>query len=31
MKAFSKKLTEHQIWDVVNYVRTLGPKPAKSH
>ena len=31
MKAFNSKMTTHQIWDVVNYVRTLGPKPAKSH
>ena len=31
MKSFTKKLTAHQIWDVVNYLRTLGPKPAKSH
>jgi mono/diheme cytochrome c family protein len=31
MKAFKSKMTAHQIWDVVNYVRTLGPKPAKSH
>jgi mono/diheme cytochrome c family protein len=31
MKPFNKKMTGHQIWDVVNYVRTLGPKPAKSH
>jgi mono/diheme cytochrome c family protein len=29
MKPFREKLTAHQIWDVVNYVRTLGP--AKSH
>lgn len=29
MKAFNSKLTTRQIWDVVNYVRTLGP--AKSH
>ena len=29
MKSFNSKLTEHQIWDVVNYVRSLGP--AKSH
>lgn len=29
MKAYNSKLTTHQIWDVVNYVRTLGP--AKSH
>jgi mono/diheme cytochrome c family protein len=25
MKTFSKKLTVHQIWDVVNYVRSIGP------
>ena len=31
MKAFAKKLTVHQVWDVVNYLHTLGPKPAKSH
>jgi high-affinity iron transporter len=31
MKSFAKKLTAHQIWDVVNYIRTLGPKPAISH
>jgi mono/diheme cytochrome c family protein len=29
MKAFNSKLTEKQIWDVVNYIRTLGP--TKSH
>jgi cbb3-type cytochrome c oxidase subunit III len=29
MKSFNSKLTEHQIWDVINYVRTLAP--AKSH
>jgi mono/diheme cytochrome c family protein len=29
MKPYASKLTEHQIWDVVNYVRTLGP--TKSH
>ena len=29
MKSFNSKLTEHQIWDVVNYIRSLGP--AKSH
>jgi len=28
MKSFSKKLSEKQIWDVVNFVRTLGPKAA---
>jgi mono/diheme cytochrome c family protein len=26
MKAFGKKLNERQIWDVVNFVRTLAPK-----
>ena len=31
MRAYSPKLTEHQIWDVVNYVRSLGPKKAESH
>jgi len=31
MKPFAKKLTAHQVWDVVNYLHTLGPKPAKSH
>lgn len=29
MKAFNSKLTTRQIWDVVNYVRSIGP--AKSH
>jgi mono/diheme cytochrome c family protein len=29
MKAYSRKLTSHQIWDVVNYIRSIGP--AKSH
>jgi len=29
MKGFNSKLTEHQIWDVVNYIRSIGP--AKSH
>jgi mono/diheme cytochrome c family protein len=29
MKAFGKKLTAHQIWDVINYIRSIGP--AKSH
>ena len=29
MKPFAKKLTAHQIWDVINYVRSIGP--AKSH
>ncbi len=29
MQSFSPKLTENQIWDLVNYVRSIGP--AKSH
>lgn len=29
MKPFGKKLTTPQIWNVVNYIRSLGP--AKSH
>jgi mono/diheme cytochrome c family protein len=29
MKAFAKKIPERQIWDVVNFVRTLGPKTTK--
>jgi mono/diheme cytochrome c family protein len=31
MKSFSKKITVRQTWDVINYVRTLAPTPAKSH
>ena len=26
MKGFASRLTEREIWDLVNYVRTLGPK-----
>ena len=26
MKPYARKLTAHQTWDVVNYVRSLGPK-----
>jgi mono/diheme cytochrome c family protein len=26
MKGFSRKMTTHQLWDVVNYVRSIGPK-----
>lgn len=26
MKAYRAKLTTHQLWDVVNYVRSLGPR-----
>jgi mono/diheme cytochrome c family protein len=25
MKGFGKKLTAHQMWDIVNYVRSIGP------
>jgi cbb3-type cytochrome c oxidase subunit III len=25
MKSFKSKMTEHGLWDVVNYVRSLGP------
>jgi mono/diheme cytochrome c family protein len=25
MKAYSRKLTPHEIWDVVNYIRSIGP------
>ena len=30
MRPFRTKLTEKQRWDVVNYVRTLAPKPASA-
>lgn len=26
MKPFGRKMSAHQLWDVVNYVRSLGPK-----
>jgi mono/diheme cytochrome c family protein len=26
MKAFARKMTTHQLWDVVNYIRSLRPK-----
>ena len=25
MKAFASRMTTHQIWDVVNYLRSIGP------
>jgi mono/diheme cytochrome c family protein len=25
MKAFGSRMTAHQIWDVVNYLRSIGP------
>ncbi len=29
MKGFTTKLSDTQRWDVVNYIRTFAPKPAK--
>jgi mono/diheme cytochrome c family protein len=29
MKAYGRKLTTHQVWELVNYIRSIGP--AKSH
>src|SRR4029077_18035552 len=31
MRGFATKMKSDDIWNVVNYLRTLGPKPAKSH
>jgi cbb3-type cytochrome c oxidase subunit III len=31
MKAFGKKLSEHEIWDLVNYIRSIGPQLPRSH
>lgn len=31
MKDFAKDLETNDIWNLVNYVKTLGPKPAKAH
>jgi mono/diheme cytochrome c family protein len=31
MRGFGTKLQTDDIWNVVNYLRTLGPKTAKSH
>lgn len=31
MSSFAKKMTERQTWDVVNYVRSLGPKNEPPH
>ena len=25
MKSYRRKLTTHEIWDVVNYIRSIGP------
>lgn len=30
MRAFGGRLTTQEIWHLVNYLRTLGPKPAKA-
>ena len=29
MESYKEKLNEKQIWHLVNYIRSLGPKPAK--
>ena len=31
MRGYATKLKTDDIWNVVNYTRTLAPKPAKSH
>lgn len=31
MSAFSKKITERETWDVVNFLRSLGPNSAQPH
>jgi mono/diheme cytochrome c family protein len=31
MRNFDKELTEQQIWHLVNYVKSLGPKPSPAH
>ncbi len=31
MKDFAKDIKPNDIWNLVNYIKTLGPKPAKSH
>ena len=30
MKAYGHKMTTHQLWDVVNYVRSIGPRTGPS-
>ena len=30
MKAYGRKLTNHQVWDVVNYIRSIGPPRANN-
>jgi len=29
MKPFGRKMTAHELWDVVNYLRSIGPKPSQ--
>jgi mono/diheme cytochrome c family protein len=31
MKAYGRKMTAHQLWDVVNYIRSIGPPRTGSH
>lgn len=31
MRGYGTRLKPDDLWNIVNYVRTLGPKPAKSH
>jgi cbb3-type cytochrome c oxidase subunit III len=31
MLAYREKLTEKQIWQIVNYIRSIGPKQSKEH
>jgi mono/diheme cytochrome c family protein len=28
MKSFAKKMATHDMWDLVNYIRSIGPKPS---
>ncbi len=29
MKAYGRKLTNHEVWDVVNYIRSIGPSKSQ--
>jgi mono/diheme cytochrome c family protein len=29
MLAYKEKLNEKQIWQIINFIRSIGPKPAK--
>ena len=31
MRGYASRMTTNDIWHIVNYVRTLGPKPSPSH